>query len=129
MRPGPKDGQDTYGYINESAPSSADVNFDYVHELVAEKWTDHGALVTWRSFIKFDSLSLIPSNAKVTSATLYLYGLTSSLAAPQGNSVYPGSPYASAYPSNACLVQRVVGHNWKEGTLTWNNQPSVTEIN
>lgn len=84
-----------------------------------------GALIKQRAYVKFTGLSAIPRNAKIVSATLYLYGLSSSLNSPQGNSGYLGSPYSS---QNACYLFQVTSP-WDETTITWNKQPSFATNN
>lgn len=122
LRPGPGNGQDVY-VEDRSGVSSGNTN--YVPELPVNSWTGGGTYITTRSFIRFNDLSLVPTTATVVSAKLFLYGLSQSLNSPQGNSYYPGSPYNS-YGDNHCLVQKVVGANWDESTLTYGTQPSVT---
>lgn len=51
----------------------------------------------------------------VKKSKLYLYTAEHFLNHPQGNT-----------GDNRCVVQRIIGHNWMESTLTWNNQPSAT---
>lgn len=122
LRPGPGNGQDVY-VEDRSGVSSGNMN--YVPELPVNSWTGGGTYITTRSFIRFNDLSLIPSTATVVSAKLFLYGISQSLNSPQGNSYYPGSPY-NGYGDNQCLVQKVVGANWDESTLTYGTQPSTT---
>ena len=127
LRPGLKDGQDITVVYDNSDPNTANTNQNHLTEVVASGWTHFGLTYNIRNFIKFDSLSLIPPTATILNAQLYLYGLSSSNAAPQGNSYYPGSPYFS-YGPNSCYVSRVTTANWLESTMTWNNQPDVTTI-
>lgn len=122
LRPGPGNGQDVYVEDRDGVSSG---NTNYVPELPVNSWTGNGNYITTRSFIRFNDLSLIPSTATVVSAKLFLYGISQSLNSPQGNSYYPGSPY-NGYGDNQCLVQKVVGTNWDESTLTYGTQPSVT---
>ena len=79
---------------------------------------DYGGGFTTRSYIKFDSLRIIPVTAKVTSAKLYLYTAEKFLDHPQGNT-----------GDNRVLVQRVTGRNWSEDKLIWNTQPAATTVN
>ena len=127
LRPGPDDGKDVVGVFDASNPDEANINNKHIKEVVCYGWTHFGLTYNVRAFIEFDGLSLIPENAIISKATCYLYGLTSSEAAPQGNSYYPGSPYFS-YGPNGCSVERVLS-SWDENTLTWNNQPAVTKQN
>jgi len=122
LRPGPDEGQDVYVDKLQGYPSG---NLNWVPELPINQWTVGGTPLNTRSFIKFDDLSLIPANANIVSAKLLLYGMSSSLNSPQGNSTYPGSPY-SGFGDNSCWVQQVVGADWDESTLTYDNQPAGT---
>ena len=125
LRPGLTDGQDTYVAYWDGDASWANGTGDFAQELSMMRWTNNGLPTGTRSFIKFDSLVLVPSNAQVVKATLYLYAKGSSISNLNGNSIYPGSPY-SGYPDNSCVVEGVTGSNWSESNLTWNTQPSVT---
>jgi len=122
LRPGPNDGQDVYVDKLQGVPVG---NQNHVPELPINQWTNGGLPLNTRSFIKFEDISLVPANANVVSAKLILYGMSSSLNTPQGNSTYPGSPY-SYYGNNSCWVQQVVGSDWNETTLTYDNQPATT---
>ena len=125
LQPGPEDGQDVYTVkLAGDGGANANTNFNATHELAAIIWTINGAEVAERSFIKFTGLSAIPAGSKIVGAQLYLHGISSSLNHPQGNSVYPGSPYLPQYPDNSCSVERVVT-DWDQTTVTWNTQPRV----
>lgn len=122
LRPGPGNGQDVYVDGRDGAGSG---NLNSIPELPVNEWTGGGQSITTRSFIKFVNLALIPEDSRIISAKLYFFGLPQSLNSPQGNSYYPGSPY-NIYGDNTCLVQRVVGANWTESGLTFDNQPATT---
>jgi hypothetical protein len=122
LRPGPRDGQDVYVDKLSNFPSG---NQNSVHELPINTWTNGGLPVNTRSFIRFEDLKLIPANATIISAKLFLFGMSSSLNSPQGNSYYPSSPYEQ-FGDNSCWIQQVVGANWDESTLTYDNQPAST---
>jgi len=127
LQPGPADGQDAWIDWNESDPIYANGNSGSLDQFKVLGWTIDGTLTLSRTLIKFDSLSKIPSNATVLGAKMFLYGLESSpVHLPQGNSYFPGSSYNS-YGDNSTYVQRVTS-SWDESTLTWNNQPSSTNI-
>lgn len=128
LRPGPNSGQDANVLYFEGHTDQMNANFNYQNELETVAWTDGGYNVIRRSLIRFDSLAKVPTTATVVSAELYLYGLNTSVEAPQGNSYCPGSPY-NGYADNTCYVERIVGGLWYENTVTWNNQPLVTEKN
>lgn len=127
LRPGPDNGQDAYVAWKADDAHYATVNFNYVPELPPLTWTDGGAVVKQRIYINFVGLSAIPKNAMVTSARLFLYGISSSLNHPEGNSTYPGSNY-SGYGTNKCFVAQVTSP-WDETTITWNKQPGYTTTN
>ena len=112
LRPGPELGQDVY---IQAYGFETDVNYSSVPELPIKSWTNGGAPIQNRSFIKFTKLSDIPANATILSAHLYLYGLSQSISTPGGNA-----------GSNSCWVQRVTGSDWDESTLTWENGPAST---
>ncbi|CAN5471252.1 hypothetical protein BH10BAC2_BH10BAC2_24000 [soil metagenome] len=119
LRPSAEDGQDVYIDKLGNLPAG---NQNYVPELPINNWTNGDPLNT-RSFLRFDKLTLVPTSATVVSAKLYLYGLSSSLNTPQGNSWYPGAPFG--YQKNDCYVQQVLGP-WDETTLTYDNQPATS---
>jgi hypothetical protein len=122
LRPGPRNGQDVYVDKLSNFPSG---NQNSVPELPINTWTNGGLPVNTRSFINFEDLKLIPANATIISAKLFLFGMSSSLNSPQGNSYYPGSPY-DQFGDNSCWIQQVIGANWDESTLTYDNQPGST---
>lgn len=124
IKPGTKDGQDTYVSKLLNHPADGNTNLDYVHEIVMGKWnySEYNDSAIIRSYIRFDSLSNIPSTAVIISAKLKLYGEPSSNVFPFGNSYYIGS----SNPENSCVVQRVTGGTWQENTITFNNMPATT---
>ncbi|WP_212002054.1 DNRLRE domain-containing protein [Chitinophaga sp. HK235] len=135
-----KDGQKTItlgvGYEKAGSQDDATVyshpdwvnrNFSTEVDFLALSWTFQGVPGTGRQFFKFNGLSTIPSGTTIISATLTLTGVSTSVAAPQGNSYYPGSPYNS-FGTNPAWVKRVTG-TWTGNTITWNNQPSTTTTN
>jgi hypothetical protein len=132
LQPGPTEGQDARPSARQGCSgidNSANINFPDV-DLAICAWTFSAngcSTGQYRSFLKFTGLSAIPQSATILSAKLSLYGVASSLSSPQGNSYYPGSPYNS-YGTNECWLKRVTG-DWSESTITWNNQPAVTDAN
>ncbi len=124
LQPGKAKGQDAYVNAVNNRPNYANANYNYLPELGASAWTIQTSPLQQRVYINFTDLSALPKNAKIVSATLYLYGLdpNTSASAPQGNSQYPGSPY-SAYTNNGCYVSLVSGGAWTEDSITWNNKP------
>ncbi|MGG9971765.1 DNRLRE domain-containing protein [Ferruginibacter sp. SUN002] len=101
---------------NEGTPSTFDANTGEANELPIFSWTVYGFPVTGRALIRF-SLKSIPKKSEILSAKLSLYGYPEnfqSFAMPQGNK-----------GDNIVVLQRVIDE-WKENTVTWNNQPRVT---
>jgi hypothetical protein len=108
--------------------NSANFNFPDLLDLPMAAWTfnSNGCETgQYRSFLKFTGMNSIPSSATILSARLSLFGVTTSLSSPQGNSYYTGSPYASS-GTNECWIKRATA-NWSENTITWNNMPAITE--
>jgi hypothetical protein len=122
-RPGPSDGQDTR-VEKVDGLSTGDHSVEATApELTIAWWTHNGGIARNRSYIKFPSLSTIASTSQIVSAKLSLYGGASYASAPQGNSMYPGTPHSN--PDNSFYVRRVTSA-WEEGTMTYNTQPSTT---
>ncbi|MBC9913507.1 DNRLRE domain-containing protein [Chitinophaga varians] len=108
-------------------PDWVNRNFSSETDFLALSWTFQGTPGTGRQFFRFNGLSTIPAGTTIVSATLTFTGVTSSAAAPQGNSYYPGSPYNSS-GTNPAWIKRVTG-SWTASTITWNNQPATTTTN
>lgn len=124
LQPG-SEGQDTYVSKIDNQASDGNNNLNFANEIVMGRWTAaSGTLATFRSYIKFTGLNTIPTNANVTSAKLYLYGKSSSLTFPSGNSSYPGSGNAE----NSSIIKRVIGGDWTQTALTWNTMPATTDV-
>jgi hypothetical protein len=109
-------GNDVTVNFHDGVPISAESNGNHIPELAIYAWTNGGAYVEGKSYIRFD-LSAIPSGAQILSATLNLYGKTSGEWIPQGNQ-----------GDNAFWVERVLGP-WDQLTLTWNSAPPTTSVN
>jgi len=122
LQPDASNGQDVH-VEKVYGGQNANENFNFDPELDMTAWTVNGNPIFLRSYLRFVDLAKIPSTSTILSATLYLYGLNSSRPNPQGNSIYPGSPY-NQYQSNRCIIEPV-GGPWDENTLTWNTQPKV----
>ena len=80
-------------------------------ELSIASWMINGQLYRASSYIRFDSLVAIPASSIITSAKLYLYGLSSSLSTPQGNN-----------GDNACYIKRIL-EPWDESIINFANRP------
>ncbi len=112
----------------EKTLNLASGNLNANPDIAAARWTYGSAGEgTNRTYIKFPGLSELSQNATIKSAKLSLYGVSSGVAAPQGNSYYPASPYYS-YGDNKTWLKRVLG-DWDESTITWNNKPATTDLN
>lgn len=94
-------------------------NYSETADFIANTWTCNGILCIWRSLIEFD-LSQIPSNATIENATLSLCAKINS------TNGYPGYP---TYGNNNAAWLRRVLEPWEENTVTWNNQPAVSNVN
>ncbi len=112
LKPG-KNGQDVY-VAKETGVESDNVN--YVPELSIASWTIDGNLYTAGTYIRFNALAKVPQTAKVLSAELHLYSLTSSLSTPQGN-----------FGDNACNIKRVI-EPWDESEINYTNRPATSDL-
>ena len=129
LRPGPEEGQDCLvAYRDGDDDLYASSNHSSNPDFTAIRWTYGGAGAgqgTNRSYLKFTGLSDIPVNADIIYAKLSLYGASAGVAAPLGNSYYPGSPYAT-FGENSAWLKRVLS-DWSETTITWNNKPETSD--
>lgn len=123
LQPGPRDGQDVYVNTLQGTPSYSQSNYNFLPEIGTSAWTIQGYPLKERTYLNFTGLSALPKNAKIVSATLYLYGLdpNTSASKPQGNSLYPGSPY-SRYKNNGSIISLVSGA-WSQESITWITKP------
>lgn len=112
LRPDAASGKDAY--IRDLSPYT---NYGSHTDYSAHSWTNGGIPVTCRSLLEFD-LSSIPSGSIITTAKLSLYHSYNS----------SNSGHSSQSGSNEAVLQRIT-QNWDEQTVTWNNQPSTTNIN
>jgi hypothetical protein len=128
LRPDSTTGQDAYiSKLDGTTYNDGGVNLNWTHEIVMSRWSlfqYNFDTATQRSYIRFDGLAGISDTATVTSAVLYLYGETSSITFPYGNSYYPNSNN----PPNPGLVQQVVGGTWDQTTIDFNNAPALTSV-
>jgi hypothetical protein len=104
----------TYGSIigSEIQPRE-NINYGEHIGFGVSTWTMGGDNVASRALLKFTELSTIPSNAKVISAELKLYGVSDS---------------DPNYGNNQSIIQRITSV-WDEQTITWNSQPTTTLTN
>src|SRR5258706_8438501 len=125
IRPDGTNGQDSWVSKLDNHPADGGVNLNGTHELVIARWSfqaNNYDSASQRTYIRFDSLSKVPATATLQSAVLYLYGESTSVTFPGGNSYYSNS----SNPENSCVIQKVTGGTWDQSTITWNNAPAAT---
>lgn len=125
LRPDATTGQDSYVAKVDIVPTDGNTNLNSANEMCLAHWTQSNFgndSATFRGFIRFDSLAKVPTNAMVTSSTLYLYG-----EGPDSSASFAfGDSYPAHSPSiNGGLVQRVTGGTWDQTTITFNNEPAA----
>lgn len=91
-------------------------NFGSLNEMHVYSWTVQGVLNINRVLVNFD-LSALPPQSSILNAWMILYYKPSN-----------GAFLTEHSGQNNFLVQRVISE-WKEETVTWNTQPSVTSQN
>lgn len=111
LQPNAEEGKDAW--VFDLRPNN---NFGTHPDISAMTWTNSGTVTKVRGLIQFD-FSLIPENATIDSAKITLYGYYS----PSNGS------HSKTGDSNNSILQRVT-QKWDENTVTWNNQPSSTNI-
>ncbi|MCX6235913.1 MAG: DNRLRE domain-containing protein, partial [Bacteroidetes bacterium] len=114
LQPGPEDGKDVL--LSTLDP---DLNLYYDPDFCAVSWTFQGEPYIYRSLIEFN-LSAIPAGATIINASLYLSN--------NPNSTTNNGEHSSLSGSNESWLSRVT-EEWGKYSVTWNNQPSVTEEN
>jgi len=97
------------GYLN--------TNYGAAEDFASAAWTNSGAESNLRALIDFD-LSTIPPNSVLTNAELSLYHNPNS----------QNGDHSSLSGSNESVLQRVTAA-WSENTVTWNNQPTASNVN
>jgi hypothetical protein len=129
LQPGPETGQDCLvAYRDTDDSLYAKSNHHLNPDVTAIRWSydaDAAGNGTNRTYIKFTDISNIPSDATVLEARLSLFGVESGVAAPIGNSFYPGSPY-ELFGENEAWLKRVTA-DWTDSTITWLNKPQTTD--
>jgi hypothetical protein len=126
LQPGPDEGQNCL--VGGDLYSANNLNGN--PDISASTWTygaQGGGTGSIRTYLKFIGLDGMPDSAIILSAKLSLYGISSGVSSPQGNSYYAGSPYES-FGDNSCWLQRVTS-DWNPDSITWNNKPPVTNLN
>lgn len=112
LQPDEEFGKDAY--LRSLSPST---NYGNHPDFSAHAWTNQGMPVTVRSIIHFD-LTLIPKEAAINEAILYLYSY---------DSPHNGTHWPRSGPNEAILCR--VLSTWDENTVNWSNQPTTTEQN
>jgi len=106
LQPGPQDGFDAYinsAYPNEPGPDKG---------LLVNAWTMAGDPYSGKSLLRFDLSQLLPGD-RIIDARLSLFFDTM------------GS-WPEHYGDNQAHIRKIT-ESWDFQTVTWNNQPSVTE--
>lgn len=119
-------GQDAMIHRNSVCTNWVNTNWGNHPELDAYAWTwyaDGCGPGAGRGLVRFDQLNTLPAGAVITYAELRLFGVATS-GNSQGNSHYPGSPFAN---DNSAWVRRITSP-WGEGAVTWNTQPAITTV-
>lgn len=112
LQPGAVEGKDAVVWNN-----AANTNISTVVSNTVYTWTNSGNLGNKRVFIAFD-LSSLPAEAIITRASLSLYY----------NATDPYEGFDEHSGTNNLVIQRVLSE-WDESTITWNNQPTGTNVN
>ena len=103
------------GWVSSLEPA---LNFAGNAFLYADCWTKDLIENTRRSYLYFD-LSVLPNDAEILNATLYLYHPNDSLA---------GHLHSQLTGANEFIIAPVLS-SWREETLTWDNQPIISNSN
>jgi len=133
FQPGPEEGQDCLvAYRETDNELYASSNHKPNPDITAIRWTydaDNAGQGTNRTYIKFALPLKLPSldSIVIRSAKISFYGIDKGVAAPLGNSYFPGSPYES-FGENKAWLQRVL-EDWNDSTITWNNMPATSSEN
>jgi len=99
----------------DSRTSQANLNFGNSNSLGIWTWTISGGLSINRTLLSIP-ISHIPTDAIIQNARLKLFHDTN-------------SPFSMGQSGdNSFTVRRITG-KWKEDSVTWNNQPTVTNLN
>ena len=110
LQPGAGEGKDARVHSLGTYTSGTTSEFE------AMAWTYSGTPGVERSLIDFD-FSQIPAGVTITDAKFSLYDCD-----------HPSDHHSTLSGTNASVLQRITS-DWGENTVTWENQPSTTEIN
>ncbi len=117
LQPGPDEGQNTL----VTSDLYAALNLNGNPDINAGAWTygaQGGGTGIARTYLKFIGLDGMPDSAIIISAKLSLYGISSGVAAPQGN---------STDIDNSAWIKRLTS-DWNPDSVTWNNKPSEIDL-
>ena len=118
LQPGLDEGQNTIVTSDLYAAFNLNSNPD----VYAGTWTyaaQGGGTGVGRTYLKFIGLDGMPDSATILSAKLSLFGISSGVAAPQGN---------STGTDNSAWLKRLTT-DWNPDSVTWNNKPSEIDQN
>jgi hypothetical protein len=101
-----------------SHSGSINTNFGNQTQFPASAWSAGENFIA-RSLVEFD-FSSIPDGSTIVSANLSIFSIDSETAA-VGMGQHEGV-------ANACYLQRITS-SWDENLVTWNNQPTTTDVN
>ncbi len=117
LQPNAANGKDA---LLHGLSSETNTNYGQQPQLPAVSGTVNGNFAVYRSLLQFD-LSSIPPNATINNASLSLYAWD------QTGGIGLGNHHTYSGPNNF-LIERVTA-DWDELYVTWNNQPSSTNVN
>jgi len=114
IQPNARQGQDA---IIHGLESQINTNHGNTPQFNINAWTYQGIPGTVRSIIRFD-YSEIPHDAEILSVHLsfFAWGADNGF-----------GPHSNLSGSNECFVHQITS-NWDEQKVTWENQPSYTEM-
>ena len=117
LQPGAEEGKDAF-VENYPYDEYRNRNFGDSEELSAISWTSGGEPFVVRSFIDFN-LDTLPDTVTIDSVklSLFVYG-----------NEWHGYGHDTLGGSNEFYLQKVIS-SWDEHSVTWNNQPEITQLN
>ena len=118
LQPGINEGQNTI----VTSDLYAIYNLNSNPDIYAGTWTYNaqgGGTGIGRTYLKFIGLDGMPDSATILSAKLSLFGISSGVAAPQGN---------STGTDNSGWIKRLTT-DWNPDSVTWNNKPVSVDLN
>ncbi|MGN6647559.1 MAG: DNRLRE domain-containing protein [Cytophaga sp.] len=113
-------GQDSWIRKQNVTSSYETTNFGTQPTFRPYLWTHSGVPTVGRGLLKYPELSQIPSNAVISSATLYIYCDTTSTDMNAHNYNYAND--------NSIYISRITS-SWTETGVTWASKPTSTSTN